>query len=412
MAVRFIHAADLHLDRPFSGLRGAHDEIGKRLQNATQDALERIVEICLAERVDFVIFAGDVFDSDYPSLRAQSSFVRALRRLADAGIPAFVVHGNHDAWSAWSTSLEWPELAHRFSPEHVESKPVTRGGELICQVYGTSFPQRVVNENLARKYERNDAAPHAVAVLHTDAHGGAGYAPCTVADMSADFDYWALGHYHAHQVLSESEPRVMYAGCPQGLDPGQTGERGCWLVTLEEGAPPNAEFRRTARIEWHVVPVSIETMSNEGDLIGGAVRAVERVAASSAAELVLARVELTGAGALHTIVASAAEQGGLLETLRDETRSTGDVWIESIQDRTRPEIDIDGRADGDDFVAEFLRVADEVAGDSGLLVEFAQDAALGSLTGHRELKRTDKLEITEDDLRRWVERAKLRGAGD
>jgi len=404
--VRFIHAADLHLDRPFSGLRGADEEIGNRLRNATHDALERIVEICLDERVDFAVFAGDIFDSDHPSLRAQVAFTRALGKLSDAGIPAFVVHGNHDAWSAWSASLEWPELAHRFSPERVESKPVVRDGELVCQVYGTSFGQRAVDENLALRYQRNDNAPHAVAVLHADAHGGAGYAPCSVADMSADFDYWALGHYHGHEVLREADPRVMYAGCPQGLDPGQTGERGCWLVTLDSGDPPRTEFRRTARIEWHRVPISIEDIATESALVSRIVESIDAIKAESDAELILARVELRGRGELHRMASSAAAQGGLLETLRDETRGPGTVWVESVKGATRPAIDLDERADGDDFVAEFLRVADAVAADDALIEEFR--GTLEPLLTHKQVKPT--VAVTDDDLRRWLGRAKLVGA--
>ena len=77
----------------------------------------------------------------------------------------------------------------------------------------------------------------AIGVLHAnvgDREGHGPYAPCSLEDLrAARMDYWALGHIHQPEVLDHS-PHTAYAGCPQGLDPTETGERGCWLVTLDE----------------------------------------------------------------------------------------------------------------------------------------------------------------------------------
>ena len=85
--LRFVHAADLHLDSPFTGLRAiAPDEVRSALRSATFDVYDRIVELCIEERVDALLVAGDVYDGADRSLRAQLKFVDGLRRLDAAGI--------------------------------------------------------------------------------------------------------------------------------------------------------------------------------------------------------------------------------------------------------------------------------------------------------------------------------------
>ncbi len=263
MSVKFVHAADLHLDRPFSGLRDVDEQVGNALRDATLAAYDRVINLCLNEKVDFALFAGDLFDSQDRSLRAQVRFVRGLATLADAGIPAFVVHGNHDPWSAWSEALEWPATAHRFGPDEVERVSVRRGGETTCAVYGISFGRREVKANLARRFKREAGdAPFAVGLLHADVGGRTGespYAPCSVEDLRvAGFDYWAIGHIHVPQVIRPADPCIIYPGSTQGLDPNQTGPRGCYVVELEQGREPKYEFRPTSEAEWQQEAVSID----------------------------------------------------------------------------------------------------------------------------------------------------------
>ena len=70
--LRFVHAADLHLDSPFQGIRSdAPEHVARTLHNATFSAFENIVDLCLREHVDALLIAGDVYDAADRSLRAQ-----------------------------------------------------------------------------------------------------------------------------------------------------------------------------------------------------------------------------------------------------------------------------------------------------------------------------------------------------
>ena len=412
MSVKFVHAADLHLDRPFSGLRDVDEQVGNALRDATLAAYDRVINLCLNEKVDFALFAGDLFDSQDRSLRAQVRFVRGLATLADAGIPAFVVHGNHDPWSEWSEALEWPATAHRFGPDEVERVSVQRGGETTCAVYGISFGRREVKANLARRFKREAGdAPFAVGLLHADVGGRTGespYAPCSVADLRAvAFDYWAIGHIHVPQVIRAADPCIIYPGSTQGLDPNQTGPRGCYVVELEQGREPKYEFRPTSEAEWQQEAVSIDEHEHLDHLLRALEDVTDRVRQQAQSGLVLLRLILRGAAPLHGDISRPESRVDWLRTLRDmASGGTPMVWVESIQDESRPAIDLGARAAGDDFVGEFLRMADAATEDDEALQALRDE--LSELLGHREVE--DALEVTDGDLRRWLEHGKLIGA--
>ena len=99
---RFVHCADLHLGAPFRGIQsGDKGPWTDAPEKATFRAFENVVDWTEEIRADALIIAGDVYNSNEHSLSAQLSFARELYRLAQAGIPVFMVHGNHDPGDAW-----------------------------------------------------------------------------------------------------------------------------------------------------------------------------------------------------------------------------------------------------------------------------------------------------------------------
>src|SRR5437868_3130490 len=99
MDFKFVHAADLHLDSPLRGVR-AEGRLREILDRATFTAMQRAVDLCLKEKVDFLLLAGDLFDAKDRSVRARLALREQLLRLDAAGIPSFIVHGNHDPLTA------------------------------------------------------------------------------------------------------------------------------------------------------------------------------------------------------------------------------------------------------------------------------------------------------------------------
>ena len=117
-SIRFIHTADLHLGAPFSGLRTQSPRWANTLLTAIPTAFQRMIDVAITEAVDFVIIAGDIFDSARPSYADFALFMNGLQQLAAADIPVYCCTGNHDPLSSWSAEYgSLPSNTHLFSVE-------------------------------------------------------------------------------------------------------------------------------------------------------------------------------------------------------------------------------------------------------------------------------------------------------
>ncbi len=406
---KFVHTADLHLDSPFLGLQQVSPHIADKLREATFQTFDRIVEFCLDTGVDFLLIAGDIYDSRDRSLRAQLRFRDSLKRLGDAQIPTFVVHGNHDPLNSWSATLEWPDQVHVFGGDEVSSVPVVRDGEILAHVYGICYPTQAVRKNLAGKFERTDDGPFAIGLLHCnvgDNKDHAPYAPCTLEDLTrTGIDYWALGHVHTQQVLSHKAPVVLYPGNPQGRNPRELGPRGSYLVHVDSSGHCTAEFVPVDTIRWFWESVTIEQLETDEALISAVERTCQRIRENSAGRPAIGRITVTGRGPLHRSLIQPAFAAELLERLREtEGAEESFVWIDRLVIDTRPPIDLEERRAGRDFVADFLNLVDDYRRDPARIESLQQH--LGRLF---ESARVHRLldSPTDDQLRQWLEAAEL-----
>jgi DNA repair exonuclease len=370
---RFLHTGDLHLDSPFVGLSTeAPTAVSRLLREATLQSWTNIIQLALDERVDFVLVAGDAFEHANHTLRGQLRFRDGLADLARAGIPSFIVTGNHDPESGWGPSVAWPELSYRFPATHVEGRPILRDGEEIARVYGIGYRVRDVKTNLAATFHRDAEIPFAIGLLHANVGGdpsAGNYAPCSIADLrAADMDYWALGHIHAHRIISAADPTAVYCGNPQGRDPGEAEPRGCYLVTVDDAGGIHPEFHAMDVVRWQLLEVGIDRLPNDEALVDSVV-AVADDARSDAERSIVARVRLTGRGPVHRTLQRAGVLKDVLFAARERLgEAVPFAWVESVRDETRPEIDLDERRRADDFFGDVLRrfsVAKEAVGGGG-----------------------------------------------
>ncbi|MDA0710361.1 MAG: DNA repair exonuclease [bacterium] len=380
--IRFIHAADLHLDSPFTGLRALNPAIAGELQESTFLAFNRIIDLCIEHRVDFLLVAGDVYDGADRSVKAQIRFGEGLSRLGEAGISTYVIHGNHDPLDGWRAQLGKHPRVHIFG-EKMERVSHHRDGVPIAAIYGMSYGHRDVRENLSRQYQRQLDDPYAIGLLHANVGGDTGhesYAPCSVQDLlAANLDYWALGHIHKHSILQGHDPTIVYAGNPQGRHPGETGQHGCVLV--EAGADRRNEltFLETDGIRWIEREISIAGLETEQELLD-VIEDTVRAEQEGGRNLVC-RLRLTGRGPLHKSLRE-DRLVDLEQSLRDGlTLGRPFAWIDQMKDLTRPDIDVESRRLGQDFVGDLLRIVDDHRSDpalrDGLLAE------LNELFDHR-----------------------------
>lgn len=368
--IRFLHAADLHIDSPFRGLAAAPEHVVAAARSSTLEAFDGLVSIALERGVDFVVLAGDVYDSADRSLRAQLRFRDGLERMTGAGIEVFVAHGNHDPLDSRMAALTLPERVVVFGPE-VETHEVVRDGVTIAAVSGIGYRTRVVTENLTSGFSRHPGAPFHIGVLHCNLGGDTGhenYAPCTLSDLvGTGIDYWALGHVHTRAILNTT-PHVVYPGNSQGRHIKETGQRGCYLATVSEHGDVELDFEALDRIRWCQVDVPINDVDAVDALEVRLHGVLGELSAAAEGRSIICRVRLSGRGPLHADLSRRGASDPLLERLREVLAGADPfLWIDDLAIATRPDVDFEARRQGDDLVAEILRCADELACDTTAL---------------------------------------------
>lgn len=363
--VRFVHAADLHLEAPFTGVQATEPGVKTSLVNSTFEALERIVALCIDRSADFLLISGDVYDNAR-NFNAQMQFKRQAQALADAGIPVFIAEGNHDPGSARPRDIGLPENVRYFSTRAVERIPFEVDGECVCALYGQGYARAAETRNLAVDFKKAPEDALAIGVLHTNVGGAEGYenyAPCSMDDLRASgMDYWALGHIHKPEVLSTS-PAIVYAGCPQGRSPKEDGIRGCYLVELG-AAGATLEFVPTCSVVWCRESIDAASLETLDDVRGSVRRACDGVRAANPGLPAVVRFELCGRTEAHASLVRGTNLADLLRDAREEELSGSPwIWIDRIADHTRASIDVDRLRASQDFAGDLVRLTDELSSD-------------------------------------------------
>ncbi|WP_248924944.1 metallophosphoesterase family protein [Paenibacillus hamazuiensis] len=395
---RFIHVADLHLDSPFRGLSGLPAAIRERMRESTFAALDRLVRLAMEERADFVVIAGDVYDAADRSLRAQIRFQQALETWAGAGIPAFVVHGNHDPLDGRAAKLAYPQSVKFFGADAVEGFPVvTKDRGTIAYVYGVSYGSASVTDNLAARFDPSDTAQYRIGLLHANVDGDPAhdnYAPCRSRELAdKPIDYWALGHVHTRQVIRDEKPLIVYPGNIQGRHIRECGEKGCYLVDVDERGESRLAFHPLDSVRWYDVRLSIAGLETEQQLKELLEDETERLREASDGRAAVARLELAGRGPLHGLLHERFYLDELTGLLRAKEANAAEssphfpfVWIESVVDKTGADIDADHLMEQASFLGDLLRLSRASAQEPAAL-EALYGEALAPLMGHSALRK-------------------------
>lgn len=332
---KLIHAADLHLDSPLVGLERYEGAPVGELRRATRGALDRLVELCIAERADVLLIAGDLFDGSWRDYSTGLFLCERMARLREVGVRVVWIRGNHDAASRLRKHLRMPENVRELSHEKPES---VRFEELNLVVHGQGFPEAAVKEDLTRRYPAPVAGAVNVGLLHTALDGREGhapYAPCTLAALvDRGYDYFALGHVHAHEVVSRA-PFVVYPGNLQGRHAKETGPKGAVVVTFDSARVLEVEHRALDVVRWVRVSVDAGSAANLDDMGDAVQRALGQASQAAGERLLAARVELVGPSAAHALLTADPERA--LSTVRAAALDVAaPVWIERAVVNTRP----------------------------------------------------------------------------
>ncbi|QGZ58262.1 metallophosphoesterase family protein [Paraburkholderia acidiphila] len=333
--MKFIHAADLHLDSPLHGLSAYPDAPAGQLRNATREALRLLVDRAIEEEVAFVVIAGDLYDGDWKDHNTGIFFGQQMGRLRKAGIRVFALWGNHDAESEMTRKLTLPDNVVVFSHRKPETHVLD---DIKVALHGQSFKDKAVVENLALGYPSPVSGCYNIGVLHTALEGysaHATYAPCTRAELHAKgYDYWALGHVHEFQQWSE-QSTIVFPGNLQGRHIRETGRRGAVLVSVE-GGRTEVERLYLDVLRWESVRVEASDCESVADLARKIGVALEALLSVDAHVPRAVRVTVTGKSPAHGLFFGRATQ--LRAEVLNQIGIIGNdkLWLEKVKLETSP----------------------------------------------------------------------------
>lgn len=370
-AFRFMHVADLHLGSPFIGLARVSPVIRKRLGEAIYTSLTHMVDLAIAKEVDFIVVCGDVFDQADRTLGAGLRLQQAAKRLASEGIAVYMICGNHDPLDETRPMLDLPDNVHVFGGGEVRERVACRrDGAEVARIYGISFDRAHIRDNLALRFpvvrQRRDGLFH-LALLHANVDAQPdydNYAPCSRDDLSrTGMDYWALGHIHVRQIVSQS-PWIVYPGNLQGRSIKEDGAKGVYVADVSERGMVDLAFHEVDEIRWITRTLDITGLQTEQDWLNRVREIWREVFAEHGGRSAVIRLVCEGSGVLHDRIADAGWLQDWLDEARSEQESKAGnggsfLWPESVLNRTMPHsgLDLEGLRREDHFLGEVLRMA-------------------------------------------------------
>jgi hypothetical protein len=295
------------------------------------------------------------------------------------------------------------------------------GGEV--DLFGWSFPrERVDSSPLAAGAPRARPGVASLGVLHCDMDGGRSpYAPVARGELEATpLDGWLLGHIHKPHTLGGERP-IGYLGSLAGLDPGETGAHGPWLVEVEGPGRVRATHRPVSPIRWERVDLTIEALGERDprDLedrvhaaLDSALAAVhERIAvdlAEPGLRAVGCRVRVSGRGRHHIDVHRL-----LLDEDKWPVRERDGVhyFVEKVEEALTPDLDLADLARGADppgLLARHL-LEGQRGGPAAVALRARVAARLASeLSARPRWRQLDASEPGDAEIDAWIARVGTR----
>ncbi|MFM7594205.1 MAG: exonuclease SbcCD subunit D [Isosphaeraceae bacterium] len=334
--IRFIHAADIHLDSPMRGIDSASAQIDPDLyRKSTRIALKNLVDFAINEKVDFLTLGGDNYDGDWDNYETGLYFQGQIARLGK--IPVVALKGNHDAASKMTLRLHLPGNFKMLADDKPEVYEILPGIRVIGQGFGDPAETR----NLAAEYPRLDGSGIKIGLLHTSLDGRDGhanYAPCHIDDLRLKhYHFWGLGHIHKHSWEERGgESPILFPGNLQGRHIKESGPKGAWLITLDDdGNCIEKSFVELDVTRWHQIDVNISGIENSDDFFNACERKFTELNLESPERIMAVRVRASGRSELHFALLALQEMrdNALLANVQSAAinAAPGRIWVEKVE---------------------------------------------------------------------------------
>lgn len=377
--MKFVHAADLHIDSPLRGLERYEGAPVELMRGATRRAVEHLVDLCLEEEAKLLLLCGDLYDGDWKDYSTGLFFCHQMARLRQADVSVVWIRGNHDAASRLTQHLRPPEHVQELS--HV--RPATLEREIdgvSVALHGQGFSKPKATDDLTQRYPAPVPGAFNIGLLHTALDGREGhdpYAPCRVESLqNKGYDYWALGHVHQREVVAR-DPWIVFPGNLQGRHARETGAKGATLVHVQGGRVVEAEHRALDEVRWVHVVFDASQAASTDDVIDAVRERLANEVARAEGRTVAARVSVVGASRAHALLSLNSER--VEQEIRVSALDVGReaTWIEKVVLRTRMLGEPLLLRERNDPMGALLRALESLRNDDAELVALAEE--LGEL---------------------------------
>ncbi|WP_293647429.1 metallophosphoesterase family protein [Thiolapillus sp.] len=371
--MKFIHAADIHLDSALHGLERYEGAPVDEIRSATRRAFDNLIELAIEEEVAFILLAGDLYDGDWKDYNTGLYFMQHMARLCDAGIRVFIVAGNHDAASQITKHLRLPDNVTLFSTKHPETVVLE---DLNVAIIGQGFATRAVTDDLSQAYPQGDPQLFNIGLLHTCLDGKPGhepYAPCSVDGLrSKGYQYWALGHIHKREEVSQ-DPWIVFPGNIQGRHIREVGPKGCTLVRVESGEIASVEHRDLDVMRWARCEIDVSASETMDELFEQVSEGLQSELDEAGGRPVAVRLIVKGACPLHSTLHADRERWTQEYRALATALGGAGIWLEKVSFKTKPSVSVDEMLERNDALSGLLHGIRDLEVDASSLAELAEE---------------------------------------
>ena len=324
--LKFIHAADFHLDSAFAALPPRQAAARRR---ESRELPARLANYANQNGVDLVLLAGDLFDSAAAYRDTAEGLSAALGQMR---AQVYIAPGNHDWYGPGSPYLtvQWPENVHIFTQPCLTAMAWP---EKNLVVHGAAFTGPEKPEGFLSGFAAPADGRVHIGLLHGEIDPAeARYDPIRREEIAASgLAYLALGHIHKRtEPLTYGNTLCAWPGCPEGRGFDELGEKGFYSGIIDDNGKISLDFVPFARRRYEILTV---------DVTGRDPRAAIEAALPAETAQDLYRILLTGETgeggvSLEALKEALADRFYALE-LRDQTRLAEDLWARAEEDSLR-----------------------------------------------------------------------------
>jgi exonuclease SbcD len=397
---RFLHAANLQLDRPVHGLTDVPEHLIDALVDCPLDAAARLFDAAIDLRVSFLVLSGEIIDPQQAAPREINFLLDQINRLADRDIAVYWAGSNIAAAYHWPTYVRWPTNVKMYSTAANQTFTHETAGQVLCRVIG-------VGPQSADLLELNALRPADATVLCIGLPSSDWN---RIPSNLAGIHYWALGTSNERNSAQDSKFQLHCPGTHQGRSPSETGPRSATLVTVDEDQRIKLRLVDTDVVRWESIKIAVPPSGGAGELEQSLLDRATKLREENASRTVFVEWKIACHGRLRTALRQESLSNDLTAKLNAQFgQTTPIIWTHSLQAEMPDQTPNEWR-DERTLRSDFLRMVEDasssVSARDSLL--FFSPEVPDEL--ENRLTRTDLLPETASARRRVLQDATWLGA--